>query len=189
MFTHKKIAQIGAYLATQLGDKRINYMRLMKLMYLADRESLARLGEPISYDDMFSLDHGLILSETYDIVKSTKKIAELPAWSEYFSPRRSTSDYFIGVKKKVNREELDRLSDTDIEILDATLATFGGMDEWALSQYMHDNCDEWQFPNGSRISVNEEALLKILGLPPKEAAETAVSIKTERQMNKLFRLP
>lgn len=156
----------------------------MKLMYLADRESFARFGEPISYDEMFSMNLGLVLSSTLNAVK--RKELDRP-WDEYFSPRKGKDDYYVGIKKIPRREELDYLSDADIEVLDATLEKFGGLDEWALSQHMHDHCPEWKFPDGSRIPVEEEELLRAVGVPGEEASDVATRVKEERQMNRFFR--
>jgi uncharacterized phage-associated protein len=187
MVTDKKMAQVAAYLASKVGAARINYMRLLKLMYLADRESLSRLGEPISYDEMFSLDHGLVLSRILNIVKTKKSLEDFSPWHQYFTARQDESDYFLGIKKQIKRDDLDYLSDMDIEILDAMFAKFGSMDEWALSKYMHKKCKEWENPKGSRISVNEESLLKLLGLSEEEAADKAVDIQRERSANFIFR--
>jgi hypothetical protein len=188
MVTQKKLAQMAAYLAHKVGDERINYMRLMKLMYLADRESLEHFGEPISQDEMYSLDLGLILSDTYDTVKSKTAINNDSAWSEYFSPRRGEWDYFLGVKKpSIDDDELDCLSRADIEMLNNAFAKFGHLKEYELSDYMHEHCDEWEDPNGSRIPVDRESLLRILGLPPEEAAERAADISTESRRKYLLR--
>lgn len=175
---------MAAYLAGKVATQRINYMGLIKLMYLADRESISRFGEPISYDEMYSMDYGLVLSDAYDAVKGND-IA--PPWDKYFSARNSQEDFYIGLNRQVGRPELDRLSDADIQVLDATFAKFGGMNEWDLSEYMHRHCPEWKFPNGSRIPVDERELVDALGIKGHEAIETACNIKSERVTNSIFR--
>ncbi len=178
---------MAAFLASKVGAERIKYMRLMKLMYMADRESMARFGEPISYDDMFSMNHGLVLSKTLNVVSGVNAINDTAPWSDYFSPRNGKQDYFVGVNRLVERDELDFLSDADIEVLNATFDKFGHMSEWDLSQYMHDHCAEWKHPDGSRIPVDDEGLLKIVGVPEHEAALVADELKAERQKNKIFK--
>lgn len=157
----------------------------MKLMYLADRESFSKYGEPISYDEMFSMNLGLVLSSTLNVVNGDR-VGQEP-WSEFFSPRKNPTDYYLGLQKKVARNELECLSDSDIEVLDAIVNKFGAMDEWALSEYMHAHCPEWKYPDGSRIPVDEEELLRAVGVPADEAENTAKRVKQERQMNSLFR--
>lgn len=177
---------MAAYLASGIGGRDVNYMRLIKLMYLTDRASMARYGEPISYDPMYSMDHGLVLSESLNAVKSDLREQYEP-WGKYFTPRPSESDYSIGLRKLVSRGEMDFLSDTDIALLNEALAQFGKMDQWALRQYLHDHCKEWKDPDGSRIPVDDEELLKILGRSQEEAAITAQSLQSERLMDRVVR--
>jgi len=60
MFSEKKIAQVAAFFVSKAGG-RLNHMKLLKLIYLSDRESLDQWGEPISYD---SMERGSVLSST-----------------------------------------------------------------------------------------------------------------------------
>jgi hypothetical protein len=186
MFTHQKVAQMAAYIATKIGAPRINYMRLIKLMYLSDRENFARNGEPISFDDLYSLDHGLVLSQTLDVVEDIAAINNIAPWGEYFSPRKSDSDYSIDIKRPVSRDELDYLSDADLESIDATLKKFGRMSEWDLSGYMHKHCPEWTDPHGSSIHVDEEGLLQSLGATPEQAKAIATKLSAERTLDRLL---
>src|SRR5712691_464729 len=68
MFSERRVAQMAAYL---LGREkgRMNYLKLIKLLYLADRESLKRHGHPISDDRYVSMDHGPVLSTTFNLIK------------------------------------------------------------------------------------------------------------------------
>lgn len=50
------------------NGNRLSILKLMKLLYLADRESLARFGSPLSYDRFASLPHGPVLSQTLDYI-------------------------------------------------------------------------------------------------------------------------
>ena len=49
MNTTAKISQMAAFFTQQQGGV-INVMKLIKLMYLSDRESMRLYGEPISFD-------------------------------------------------------------------------------------------------------------------------------------------
>lgn len=49
MFNQRKVAQMAAFLLDH-GKGRMSYLKLMKLLYLADRESMRRHGEAISGD-------------------------------------------------------------------------------------------------------------------------------------------
>jgi len=56
-FKVRKAAQVGAYFAFQQGGS-INLMKLVKLVYLANRNAMAKYDYPIFDDHMVSMPHG-----------------------------------------------------------------------------------------------------------------------------------
>jgi uncharacterized phage-associated protein len=50
--------------------KEMDYLRVLKLLYIADRESLAETGRPITGDQVVAMKLGPVLSGIYDLVKS-----------------------------------------------------------------------------------------------------------------------
>jgi uncharacterized phage-associated protein len=67
-FNPRKAAQAVAFLIRGRGG-RTDIMDIIKLVYLSDREFLARYDRPILFDDFFCLDHGPVDSVTYDAIK------------------------------------------------------------------------------------------------------------------------
>ena len=65
MFNERKVAQMAAFFLQQAGGT-LNILKLMKLLYLSEREAMNRYGEPLSYDAMVSMPHGPVLSMTYE---------------------------------------------------------------------------------------------------------------------------
>jgi uncharacterized phage-associated protein len=57
---------MAAFFAKKEGDV-IPVLKLTKLLYLADREALARYGEPITYDLPVSMEHGPVLSRALNL--------------------------------------------------------------------------------------------------------------------------
>jgi uncharacterized phage-associated protein len=53
-FDERKAAQAAAYLLKK-HDGRLNFMKLIKLLYLADRKSLLENGKPITGDRMLAM--------------------------------------------------------------------------------------------------------------------------------------
>jgi len=53
----------------RLDGKRIDYLRLLKLLHIADREWLAETGESITGDRAYAMKYGPVLSSIYDLVK------------------------------------------------------------------------------------------------------------------------
>ena len=62
-FNEQKVAQMAAFLLAR-GKGKMKYLKLLKLLYLADRESMKRNGHPISGDSYVSMDHGPVLSKS-----------------------------------------------------------------------------------------------------------------------------
>src|SRR5271155_4089348 len=64
----KTIQAIGVLLRAD-GVKRMNYMRLLKLLYMADRESLRETGRPITGGPVTAMERGPVLEEVYDLIR------------------------------------------------------------------------------------------------------------------------
>ena len=64
-FNEVKATQAAARLLRNRGG-RMSYMKLIKLLYLADREALSRWGRPITTDKYVSMDKGPVLSRVLD---------------------------------------------------------------------------------------------------------------------------
>jgi uncharacterized phage-associated protein len=64
-FQRKRATQAAARLLDRRGG-RMSYMQLLKLMYLADRNAILAYGRPTTYDWYVSMDHGPVLSQTYN---------------------------------------------------------------------------------------------------------------------------
>lgn len=62
----------AAMLFIDLAGGSIAYIKLLKLLYLADREALELWERPISHDTYFLLQHGPVLSVTYDLIKGRR---------------------------------------------------------------------------------------------------------------------
>ena len=81
----ERATQAAAYLLKLRGG-RMSYMKLLRLMYLADREALLRMGRPITYDRYVSMDHGPVLSQTYNLLVSEEAPShESSYWRQHIS--------------------------------------------------------------------------------------------------------
>lgn len=67
MFTGKKAAQMCAFFIQKAGGT-MGYERLLKFLYLADRDALALIDATISNDNPCSMRRGIVLSRTYDLI-------------------------------------------------------------------------------------------------------------------------
>jgi uncharacterized phage-associated protein len=169
----KKAAHVVAYFATKEGG-RINIVKLVKFVYLSDREFLSRYDSPILHDGLVAMPHGPVNSTTYDFAKGRYHSVN---WSTLLSK----CGHDVICAKTVEDSDLDELSNAELEVLDSVWAKFGGMEQWELVKYTHDHCGEWQDPNGSSSTIPYERVLDALGRG-KQASQIAIRIEAERAL-------
>lgn len=182
MFTARKVAQMAAVFARHQGGN-INVLKLMKLLYLADREAMRRYGLPISFDSIVGMPHGPVLSQTLNLVNGSANPKQAALWEEWMSDR---DNHDLCVRRNFERNDLDELSDSDIDVLDTVWAQFGKMDKWAIRDYTHDHCPEWKDPQGSVLQISDEAVLLAVGKDPAEAESLARDIQAQRDLDSVF---
>lgn len=159
VFDERKAAQAAAYLLHRYG-KPMPYIKLIKLLYLADRRALVETGQPITGDRLVSMPKGPVLSEVLDLIR-TKNEGDFSAWHEYISVPINYRVQAIGPR---SLEEVDdELSDYDQSVLDAIFDEFGGFGYGRLISYTH-RLPEWVDPKGSSIDIDLRVILADAGL-------------------------
>src|SRR4051794_10494791 len=78
-FDERKATEATSLLLMLRGN-RMHYMKLIKLLYLADREALLRWGRPITTDTFVSMDYGPVVSTIYDLIRRKQNGA---VWAEF----------------------------------------------------------------------------------------------------------
>lgn len=151
IFDEKKAAQAAAHLL-KLNGGSMNYMVLIKLLYLADREALVETGNPITCDKMVSMPHGPVLSGVYDLINMGKD--DFSPWYEYISePER----YEVSLVRE-NLED-EELSNYEINLLEKIHKKYGHLNKWALRDFTH-TLPEWDDPKGSSSPIYLETILE-----------------------------
>src|SRR5438132_4968220 len=67
-FHFQRTLQAAAELLKASPVRRMNYMRLLKLLYIAERETLAGHAHPITGDQVIAMERGPVLSQTYNLI-------------------------------------------------------------------------------------------------------------------------
>ena len=168
MYNPRKASQTIAFFALKTAQRRINVLKAMKLLYLADRENVSRFGFPILEERRVSMKLGPVNSTTYDYIKGEVRPENDGGWSEFVTDR---ANHEVGVaNKEIKVDDLDELSDAEIETLEAVWEKFGGMDKWQLVNFTHDrvNIPEWEDPletgqNSKQIEF--ETMLSVMKVP------------------------
>ena len=175
-YNPKKAAQTIAYFAMREGGS-INVLKVIKLVYLADRESLRLRGHPIQDEPRFSLRHGPVNSTTLNHLNGKHPENQL-VWQKVLKAR---DDKIVGVvNNDLTEAELDMLSTRELSILNDVWDKLGHMDRFELAEWTHvpENVAEWQDPNGSRRTISLEQMMAAVGLDhPIERACEHTSLK------------
>jgi len=129
----KAIQAIGVLFRHDRVD-RMNYMRLLKLLYIADRESLRETGRPITGGPVVAMERGPVLEEVDALIRGQH--TEMPLWDEYLRKDR----YNLELLKDPDVKQLSRY---EIAKLQEVAKKHEDDDEWALSRHTHD-FPEWQ---------------------------------------------
>ena len=67
-FNEAKATQAAA-LMPELRGGQMSYLKLIKLLYLLDREALLRWGRPITTDTYIAMDNGPVVSRICDLIR------------------------------------------------------------------------------------------------------------------------
>src|SRR5258706_12357731 len=127
----EKADLVAAVMLRRLGGEA-NYMKVMKLLYFADRFHIRRYMRPIAKDDLFAMKKGIIGSYWLDILRGVID-------SHFFVSDKVKT---VKLNENVNLEEGLVLSESEIEALDFAFKKFSQYDENELVEIMHEY-PEW----------------------------------------------
>jgi len=175
-FDERRAADAAGYLLLQ-HDGKMNYMRLIKLLYVAERESLARFGRPILGDRYVSMKHGPVLSHVYDLIKEGEN--EGP-WAQHI---QRVGTFGVCLREKPS---FDSLSPADLEILDQVTKLYQGFDQFHLRDMTHEEFEEWEDPGDSSKEIPTERILKVVGKSPEEIDRIRERVKEKQALDRLF---
>jgi uncharacterized phage-associated protein len=134
VFNLEKSLHTVLYVAERLERK--DFHKVFKVLYFADRSHLAKYGRSITGDTYIKMMNGPVPSNIYDIFKSVKGDSifsrDNAPYLKLFSVE---GGYFIKPHQKAN---LDYLSETDVEELNASLSAYGSLSFEKLKELSHD---------------------------------------------------
>lgn len=142
----------------------MSYLKLLKLLYLADREAFLRLGRPITYDRYCSMKEGPVLSRTYDLIRYETPPDEKPSyWRQHISePLREWE-----VELRHADPPHDQLSAAELSILDDVFKQWGRKSRWDVRDYTH-TLPEYKETTGS-IPIQLRDILLAQGFSEEDA--------------------
>jgi len=152
-FDETKTTQAAAYLLKLSGGK-LPYMVLIKLLYLADREMLAKQGKQITGDKLVSMKNGPVLSTVLNLINNGPE----PSPSKWFDYVSEPQGYDVCLKAEAPTDALSRF---EMRLLDGVYEKFGKMDRWDLVKLLHEILPEWDSDVGlSSSDIDPEDILR-----------------------------
>jgi hypothetical protein len=154
-FNEAKATQAASRLLRLRGG-RMSYLKLIKLLYIIDREALIRWGRTVTTDRHVSMARGPVVSQIYDLITGDEPPGTQSFWRQHIS---APQDFQIELHSDPGDGEL---STAEEELIDEVFDEHGGKNRWDLVRYTHD-LPEWQDPGGSSIPIAYRDILKAAG--------------------------
>jgi len=125
----RKAIEAAAVLLQAYPCQKMTRLRLLKLLYLADRQSLAETCRPITGDKVVAMDHGPVLSKTYECIRGRGR--HRASWAKHF---RAEGDRDIVLTEDPGVHALCRY---EVRILKDIARQWKGQNDSALWKWVH----------------------------------------------------
>ncbi len=178
-FEPEKAVQAAAMLLKLHDRKPMNYLGLLKMLYIADRIALERTDWPITGDRYVSMKYGPVLSGVYDLIKGHEIENALPIWSQFISPRKNN---FVELLNDPGNGEL---CEAEEEIIKEVYQTFGHLNPFDVAEWTH-SLPEWQNPGDSQIPIVVEDVLRNVDKSKEEIEEIYEIVVREAYLDEVL---
>jgi hypothetical protein len=130
-FHYAKAAQAVATLLRTEPSRKMNYYRLLKLLYIADRESLKETGRPIIGGRLVAMKRGPLHSAIYDLINGSD--SEIAYWSEFF--RTDPHEHELVLCRDPGNDNLCKL---EIDLLNRVRDAHDTEDDFEVGERTHE---------------------------------------------------
>jgi uncharacterized phage-associated protein len=161
----------------ELDGGRMARIRLLKLLYVVDRELLAEVARPLTGARVVAMKYGPVLSQVYDLIKG--EATRAGEWGHYIH----SEGYAVALQGDPGRGELSR---RELEKLAEVYGRYRDNDDWELSETIHA-FEEWSrhYREGTSTSIPWQDILQAQGRG--ELIEIAEREEADRRcLDKLF---
>ena len=175
-FSISRAVQSAGVLLRQEPSQRMSRIRILKLLYMADRVSLKETGSPITGDSVVAMRHGPVLSELYDCIKGTA--CHLTTWERFFR----SEGHDVVMQQVPSTDDLCRY---EIETLQKIFAEWRDKDEWEIVEATHA-FPEWSDPGQTSKPIAFEDILRAVGWGEEEAKKILQEAASQAGTDRFF---
>lgn len=185
-YNEKRSTQLAAEFLKK-ADGRLNYMVLIKFLYLADREALLKWGTPITGDEYLSMRWGPLLSRTHDLI--TEELPESEAAASVWKKHIQQNGYDVILEADPGNDELSEADEELIsKIFDQFFAKYRelGSNPFAFCDYLHTILPEYRTAEtGQGFSLDHHDILVAGKKSPEEIKRVELLLTSIGQMQNL----
>ncbi len=160
-FNEKKATQVASLFIEKEGNK-INHMKLIKLLYLVDRDALLKWERPLTGDAYFSMKNGPVLSNVLDLINYEEDPDDNSYWFKFIN---KCSKYDVEL---IDNPEHDELSKAETDLIDEIYVKFGDLNQWEIRDLSHEILPEWENPGVTSIPIYINDILELEGKSKEE---------------------
>lgn len=163
----------------KLRGGRMKYLKLIKLLYILDREALLRWGRPVTTDRYVSMDNGPVVSRIYELIVDETAPGTHSVWRNYISAPANWDVQLL------QEPETDELSRAEEDLIAEIFATYGLKNRWDLVKLSHE-FPEWRDPNHSALPISYEDILRAGNKSEAEITATRQELESLAAMESLL---
>lgn len=171
IFDESKAAEAAAYVLS-LNENHLPYLKLIKLLYIADRTSIATYHYSITTDSYVSMKLGPVTCRIYDCIKNHAAFSDESPWNSLI--RTDDANKEVILKKAPSYKFL---SEEEKDTIRAVNEQYKNYEKYEISELTH-SFPEWQDPGNSSIpiSINDIIAATIDDAAGRDEAESDILI-------------
>jgi uncharacterized phage-associated protein len=179
-FYPEKAIEAVAFLLRRERGHRMNYMRLLKILYLAEREILAESSTPLTGSNVVAMQRGPVLEDVLQLIRSEHSATD--KWAAHI---------------QVDRYHLELVKDPGVRLLSRYVsrklsevaARYEDYDEWQMVEVTH-KLPEWQKndPGTSSKQIPLADILEAIGRSA-DIERIIANAREDEQARAFFQMP
>ena len=178
MVETRTIVESLYYLLKKLGPT--DKVKLVKLLYFADKYHLIKYGRTITNDEYWAMPHGPVGSNAKDVLEFNEFTMSKNECDFAKTLIAQAGEKSFKVKENVDVFSFDFLSESDMEALNFVIKNFGTMDTWKIRDYSHKYPEWAQYEDlfkkeeTRRERIRAEELISVIANDPFQFSDEQV---------------